>query len=112
MAQAAIKISQITKDFNIKSKDVLDTFANDLGIEKKSGATVDVGEFELFMQKLTLSHQIKNIDAYLSGDAKISIKREGAAEAAPKADGEAKKPHRRRPNYRRRSNKPKQNTEG
>ena len=51
MAQATIKISQITQDFNIKSKDVLDTFANDLGIEKKSGATVDVGEFELFMQK-------------------------------------------------------------
>ena len=34
------------------------------------------------------------------------------AEAAPKAEGEAKKPHRRRPNYRRRPNKPKQNTEG
>ena len=32
--------------------------------------------------------------------------------AAPKAEGEAKKPHRRRPNYRRRSNKPKQNPEG
>ena len=34
-------------------------------------------------------------------------------ETAPKAEGEAKKPHRRRPNYRRRpSNKPKQNNEG
>ena len=33
-------------------------------------------------------------------------------EAAPKAEGEAKKPHRRRPNYRRRPNKPKQNPEG
>ena len=34
------------------------------------------------------------------------------AETAPKAEGEDKKPHRRRPHYRRRSNKPKQNTEG
>ena len=35
------------------------------------------------------------------------------AEGAPKEAGEAKKPHRRRPNYRRRpSNKPKQNSEG
>ena len=36
------------------------------------------------------------------------------AETAPneKAEGEAKKPHRRRPNYRRRSNKPKQTNEG
>ena len=34
------------------------------------------------------------------------------AESAPKEAGEAKKPHRRRPNYRRRSHKPKQNAEG
>ena len=34
------------------------------------------------------------------------------AEAAPKEGSEAKKPHRRRPNYRRRPHKPKQNTEG
>ena len=33
-------------------------------------------------------------------------------EAAPQAEGEAKKPHRRRPHYRRRPGKPKQNTEG
>ena len=49
MAQTSIKISQITKDFNFKSKDVLDIFSTDLGIEKKSGATVDAGEFELFV---------------------------------------------------------------
>ena len=34
------------------------------------------------------------------------------AESAPQAEGEAKKPHRRRPHYRRKPNKPKQNTEG
>ena len=34
------------------------------------------------------------------------------AEAAPQAEGDAKKPHRRRPHYRRKPNKPKQNTEG
>ena len=34
------------------------------------------------------------------------------SESAPKEAGEAKKPHRRRPNYRRRPNKPKQNPEG
>ena len=84
MAQASIKISQITKDFNLKSKDVIDTFSTELGIEKKSGATVDAGEFELFMQKITLAHQIKNLDAYLGGETKITIKREEAkAEAKP-----------------------------
>ena len=33
-------------------------------------------------------------------------------EKAPAAEGEVKKPHRRRPHYRRKPNKPKQNTEG
>ena len=91
MAQTSFKISQITKDFNFKSKDVLDTFSAELGIEKKSGATVDVAEFELFMQTVTLAHQIKNLDAYLSGDSKIAIKRDEAkAEAKKEAKAEAK----------------------
>ena len=91
MAQASIKISQLTKDFNLKSKDVIDTFATELGIEKKSGATVDVAEFELFMQKITLSHQIKNLDAYLSGETKITIKRDDVkAEEKPAPKNEAK----------------------
>ena len=76
MAQGSIKITQISKDFNMKSKDVLDFFAKDLGIEKKSGATADIEEFELFMHKLTSSHQIKSIDAYLEGTTKITIKTE------------------------------------
>ena len=37
---------------------------------------------------------------------------EQTVKAAPKAEGEAKKPHRRRPNYRRKPSKPKQNPEG
>ena len=92
MAQGSIKISQISKDLNLKTKEVLDTFSSEVGIEKKSGATVDIAEFELFMQKLTLAHQIKNIDAYLSGESKITIKKEEKAaakteaKAAPKAD--------------------------
>ena len=93
MAQGSIKISQISKDFNLKTKDITDTFSKDIGIEKKSGATVDAVEFELFIEKLTLSHQIKNLDSYLSGESKISIKKEQKAEvkaeapkAAPKAE--------------------------
>ena len=85
MAQTSIKISQISKDLNLKTKEVLDTFSSEVGIEKKSGAAVDVAEFELFMQKLTLSHQIKNLDAYLSGETKITIKGEEKAEKTAKS---------------------------
>ena len=90
MAVSSIKISQITKDFNLKSKDVLDIFTADLGIDKKTGATADGEEFELFIQKLTLKNQIKNIDKYLSGEATITVKGEGAAEAKTAVKTEAK----------------------
>ena len=69
---AQIKISQISKDFNLKSKDVADVF-KELGFEKKnSGAAVDAEEFELFLVHMTAKHQIKNLDAYTSGGVTIA----------------------------------------
>ena len=68
---AQTKISQISKDFNLKSKDVADAF-KEIGFEKKSsGATVEDEEFELFLVHITASHQIKNLEDYTSG--KITI---------------------------------------
>ena len=58
---AQIKVSQISKNFNIKSKDVTDIF-KDLGIEKKSGAAVEADEYELFLHHYTFKNQLKNID--------------------------------------------------
>ena len=70
MTNLPIKITQISKDFEIKSKDVLDTF-KELGIEKKSGGSADKDEFELFLSHLTAKHQIKDLDAYREGRSKI-----------------------------------------
>ncbi len=81
----------------MKSKDVTDSF-HEVGIEKKSGASVDSAEFEAFMNYVTKKHQIKNIEAYLSGDVKISsdtVKKK--KEEAPKATPEAKKPETQKP---------------
>ena len=104
MTNLPIKITQISKDFNIKSKDLLDTF-KEIGIEKKSGGSVDKDEFELFMSALTEKHQIKDLEAYREGRSKIksvtekkdapvakeeSKAAEKKAEPAPKA--EEKKP--------------------
>jgi len=71
MPQLPIKITQLSKDFDMKSKDVLDTFKL-LGIEKKSGASADADEFELFINHLTEKNQIKDLEAYRSGKIKIS----------------------------------------
>ena len=70
MTNLPIKITQISKDFDIKSKDILDTF-KELGIDKKSGGSADKDEFELFLSHLTEKHQIKDIDAYRDGRSRI-----------------------------------------
>ena len=89
----AQKITQISKDFNMKSKDVVDLFG-ELDIKKNSSGTVENDELELFISKLTLTHSMKNIEDYLKGKVKISVveekkpkapKAEAAKEEAPKA---------------------------
>ncbi len=91
---AQIKVSQISKDFNIKAKDVVDAF-KEIGFEKKnSSATVEDEEFEIFLSYITRAHQIKDLDAYTSGKAKIAavkVKKDKAEKPVEKAP-EAPKP--------------------
>jgi len=84
MPQLPIKITQLSKDFNIKSKDVLDSL-KDLGLDKKSGGSLDGDEFELFVEALTASHQIKDLDGYREGRIKITSPESEKAPQAPKA---------------------------
>ncbi len=86
-----VKITQISKDFNIKSKDVLDGF-KELGIEKKSGGSLDADEFELFVSHLTSKHQIKNIDDYREGRTKISCPQNAEKKVEPKPAAPAPAP--------------------
>ncbi len=79
--QSIIKITQLSKDLAMKSKDITDSF-KEIGFDKKSGASVDTEEFEVFMNHLTKTHQIKNIEAYLGGETKISSVSEKKSEAA------------------------------
>ena len=81
---SSIKLAVLSKDLNMKSKDIIDILASEFKIDKKTGATLDAEEFELLLYKLTESHQIKNLDGYLSGDVKLGcVRAEKAKEAAP-----------------------------
>ena len=87
---AQIKISQISKDFNMKSKDITELF-KEIGYEKKnSGAVIEGEEYEIFLNFLTRKHQIKDLDAYTSGKVSISIEGEKKPEAVPEVKEEAK----------------------
>ena len=86
-----IKITQLSKDFGMKSKDVTDAF-KELGLDKKSGGSVDEAEFEMFLDHMTKTHQIKSLDAYRRGVVKLTAVKgkKSAAKAEPKADAEVK----------------------
>ena len=54
-----LKVTQFSKDMNMKSKDVLDVLANK-GIVIKSQATLEVAQFEMLFDTLTRNNQIDN----------------------------------------------------
>ena len=68
--QKQIKINTLAKDFNMKSKEVIDVLA-EAGMDKKTSGTIDSDEFAAFLNHVTATHQINNMSDYLSGKAEI-----------------------------------------
>ena len=89
---AQIKVSQLSKDFNLKSKDVSDLF-KEIGLEKKnSGASVEDDELEAFFSYITKKNQIKSLEAYTKGDVTIVIADKPKKEEEKKEEPKAKEP--------------------
>ena len=65
-----IKINTIAKDFNMKTKDVIDILAT-AGIDKKTSGTIDTDEFAVFLNHATTNHQVTNMSDYLTGKAGV-----------------------------------------
>ena len=65
-----IKINTLAKDFNMKTKDVIDILAA-AGIDKKTSGTIDTDEFSVFLSLATTGNQITNMSDYLAGKAEI-----------------------------------------
>lgn len=105
-----IRINNLAKDLNMKSKDLLDALTASGVAGKTSTGTLDATEFSVLFDSLTSTNQITNMADYLAGKADIDrpkeeIKEEkpvAKAEPAekkaevPKAPAEEKKPSRRR----------------
>ncbi|MBQ7363827.1 MAG: translation initiation factor IF-2 [Clostridia bacterium] len=83
-----MKISELSRDFAMKTKDIIESFKG-LNIEKNSGASVTDVEFELFMQHLTKTHQIHNLEEYREGKITITApkpERKAKPDPTPKAE--------------------------
>ncbi len=88
-----LKVAELSGDFSMKSKDVVEVLKT-IGIEgKSSSGNVSDEEFERFIQHMTLTHQIKDLDKYLDGEATLTVVSAAKAEKAkeePKVKEEAK----------------------
>ncbi len=90
ISKTPMKLSALAKDFNLKSKDVIDIFAA-LGVEKKTSGTVDSDEFSAFLEQVTTNNQITNMSDYLAGKADIVRNTEPKEKKEAPAQTEVKK---------------------
>ena len=80
-----MKITELSRDLAMKSKDLIDSFKA-VNIEKNSGGSVTDVEFEIIMQHLTLSHQIHNLEEYRTGKITITAPKAVKKEAPKKVE--------------------------
>ncbi len=78
-----MKVTQFSKDINMKSKDVLEVLG-EKGITLKSSSSLDAAQFELLLDTLTKNNQIDNIGSYLDGSSYIPSKAQSAAKSPEK----------------------------
>ncbi len=74
------KISDLAKDFNMKSKDLINIVTELTGVEKKSGAALTEDEIGLVFLRLTADNQVKSFDEYFATGAESREKAKKARE--------------------------------
>ncbi|MBR7132371.1 MAG: translation initiation factor IF-2 [Clostridia bacterium] len=75
------KISDLAKDLNMKSKDLITAVTAAIGVEKKSGATLNEDEIGLVFAYLINANKVKSLDEYFSAGAEEREKAKQAREA-------------------------------
>ncbi len=72
---AKIKISDLAKDLNMTSKELVAFIDTALGTEKKTAGSVDENEFSIIIEKLTKKNSVKSFDEYFATGAAQSEKK-------------------------------------
>ncbi len=78
------KIHELSKDFDIQSKDIITMLQDNLGVEKKSQTSLEDSELDFIFDRLTASHEVKNFDEYFA--AGKNARDERAAEKKAEKD--------------------------
>ncbi|MBR2044343.1 MAG: translation initiation factor IF-2 [Clostridia bacterium] len=72
---AKIKISDLAKDLNMSSKDLVAFIETELKTEKKTAGSVDEVEFGIILEKLTKKNSVKSFDDYFATGAAATQKK-------------------------------------
>ncbi len=60
------KIHEVSKDFNISSKDIIALLHDKLGVDKKSQTSLEDTELDLIFDYVTKQNEVKNFDEYFA----------------------------------------------
>ena len=74
------KISDLAKDFNMKSKDLVEIVTKAIGTEKKSSAVLNEAEIGMVFSYITAENSVKNFDEYFATGAESREKAKKARE--------------------------------
>ncbi len=79
---AKIKISDLAKDLAWSNKELITFISDKMGVEKKSGASLEETEFDVLFELITKENEVKSFDAYfaLGADAREKHAAERKAE--------------------------------
>ncbi len=74
------KISELAKDFNMKSKDIITLVTDITGVEKKSGGVLESDEIGLVFARITADNAVKSFDEYFATGKETREKAQKARE--------------------------------
>ena len=74
------KVSDLAKDFNMKSKDLITIINEAIGVEKKTGATLNEQEIGTVFSYITANNSVKSFDEYFATGAETREKAKKARE--------------------------------
>lgn len=60
------RVHEVAKDFNIKSKEVVDILKEHLNLDKKAQTALEVGELDIIFEILTQNSEVESFDEYFA----------------------------------------------
>ena len=75
------KIHEVSKDFDVSSKDIITLLKDKMGVDKKSQTTLEESELDLIFDYITQNNEVENFDEFYAAGDRIRAEREKVLKA-------------------------------